>query len=261
MNPVPVEVTLASGQFFRWRRTGPRFAIATHGRLFLVDDRLRPEGATADFVRRFFSSDHDSAGIERRLSREPVLREPIRRLRGLRILRQDPWECLVAFITSAASNIPRITRNLDDLCRRLGPELRVNGTPGNTTPSPSAVKDEALLRRLGFGFRARYLVDTAREVQRGMLRGIEKLPTAEARDRLCRLPGVGEKVADCVLLFAYERLESFPVDVRIRRVMIDRYFQGRRPRGGDRTLRRFAMDRFGPLAGYAQQYLYARARL
>lgn len=255
-----LEPTLESGQFFRWRRLEKDgFLIVTHGRIFTVQ-RDRVMGVPLKFVRRFFSLDHDGAAIAKTLWKHPTLRKALHRYRGLRILRQDPWECLISFMTSVASNIQRITRNLNGLCEALGRPVALDGLSWSAMPPPTELCNEAFLRRLGFGFRAKYLVQTAREVQRGALRGLERATTKEARRRLCELPGVAEKVADCILLFAYGRLEAFPVDTWIRRIMTDLYFGGRRPRGGDETIRAFAADRFGPLAGYAQQYLYTWSR-
>lgn len=234
---IDLRLTLESGQFFRWHPQGDGFCVMTHGRSFFVAERdggLRVRGTSATFARKFFALDHDLPAIRETLARDPKLRSAVRP--GLRILRQDPWECLVAFVTSCASNIPRITKNLAALC--------------GDGPTPRKL-DERALRRLGFGFRSRYLS----RISPVDLQGLDALSTGDARDRLCELPGVAEKVADCVLLFGYGRLEAFPLDVWIRRVMRDRFL-----RGTDREIRAFAADRWGPLAGYAQQFLYVWSR-
>ncbi|MBI2900236.1 MAG: hypothetical protein HYY17_08620 [Planctomycetes bacterium] len=243
--------TLESGQFFRWRRRDDGFLIVTHGRAFVADDDLRVRGATRAFADRFFGP--DLTEIHQTLERDPLLRPFL--VEGLRILRQDPWECLVSFVTSCASNIPRIARNLDSLCASLGEPLPFDA---RAMPHPRALRDEKLLRRLGFGFRARHLVPLAREVERGALDGLDRLSTDEARVRLVSLPGVGVKVADCVLLFAYARFEAFPIDVHVRRAMTGLCFGGRP--AGDRRIREEAARRWGAHAGVAQQHLYVRAR-
>lgn len=242
--PFRLDLTLDSGQFFRWRPDGDGFVVTTHGRTFFARqaEDLEIRGVPRDFAERFFALDHDLAAIRASLARDAKLRPAIEACPGLRLLRQEPWECLLSFVTSAACNIPRIRRNLSALCGE------------GATPRPAAMPDERTLRRLGFGFRAKHIVPLAREVERGALRGLEALTTGEARARLCDLPGVGVKVADCVLLFAYERLEAFPVDVWIRRIM------RRFVRGGDRAVREHAAKRWGPLAGYAQQFLYVWSR-
>lgn len=251
--------TLESGQFFRFAPDGRgAYFIPAAGRLLRARQegpRLRVEGAPVSFARRFFALDHDGETIARTLERDPVLRPALRAVPGLRILRQDPWECTAAFICSICSNIPRIARTIEDLSRTWGRPLRLNGWTSHAFPRPEALTDEAALRRRGLGFRAPYLAATARLAAEGYLDDLPRLPWTEARRRLLELPGVAEKVADCVLLFACGKLDAFPVDTRIRQAMRKLFFGGRVV--PDREIRAFARDRWGPLAGYAQQYLYA----
>jgi N-glycosylase/DNA lyase len=251
--------TLESGQFFRFAPAGDgAYFIHAAGRLFRARQegpRLRVEGAPAPFARRFFALDHDGEAVARALRRDPALRPALRAVPGLRILRQDPWECTAAFIVSICSNIPRIARTVENLARAWGRPVRLGGFEARAFPPPEALRDAAALRRLGLGFRAPYLATTARLAAAGFLDDLARLPFAAARERLQELPGVAEKVADCVLLFAYGRLEAFPVDTRIRQAMRKLFFAGRPV--PDREIRAFARDRWGPLAGYAQQYLYA----
>ena len=256
-----LRLTLDSGQFFRWSAEGDAFTVIRGLRLF----RLRPlEGALeaigADrwFVREFLALDHDLPAMERALRRDRRLWPALDACAGLRLLRQDPWECTAAFICSIASNIPRITGNVADLARRYGRPVSLGATTWHSFPRPADIPDEAELRRLRLGFRARYIAQSARLAAGGLLEEIGALPYEEAKETLMVLPGVAEKVADCVLLFAYGRLQAFPVDVWIRRVMIERYFDGRRV--PDRAIRAFAQERWGDLAGYAQQVLYVWSR-
>jgi N-glycosylase/DNA lyase len=253
--------TLESGQFFRWTREGEGYLVQTGGRLFRVAqeaDRLRAEGAGAAFLRRFFSLDHDLEGVEEALRRDAKLRPALDAYRGLRLLRQDPWECTAAFIVSIASNIPRITGNVADLARRYGRPVRLDGFAGHAFPRPGELGPEAELRRLRLGFRAKYLVEADRLASAGLLREVEGEPYEAAKEKLMTIPGVAEKVADCVLLFAFGHRNAFPVDTWIRRVMRTTYFGGRGVT--DRVIRAFAVDRWGPHAGYAQQYLYVWSR-
>jgi len=244
--------TLESGQFFRWRRRGEGYEVSLRDRVVAVrqeGDALRFEGADAETLRRFFALDHDLPAIHEALARDPILRGPLERFRGLRILRQDPWECVAAFITSAASNIPRISRNVRDMATLFG-------TPP-AFPRPEQMGTEAQLRALRLGFRARHLAGAARLARDGRLDRLDG-PLESLREELMELPGIGAKVADCVALFAYGRLEAFPVDTWVRKTMRRLYFRNRRVT--DRRIRESAARRFGPLAGYAQQYLFVAAR-
>jgi len=245
--------TLESGQYFRWRRDGDAYDVIVRDRCFRVrqaGDRLRFEGVDAEFIRRFFSLDHDLPAIHAALAVDPVLRAPLERYRGLRILRQDPWECVAAFLTSMASNIPRITRNVADMAAAFG-------TPP-AFPRPEQMGTEAELRTLRLGFRARYLAGAARLARDGRLERLAGLPHEEVRAELMEIPGIAEKVADCVSLFACGRLEAFPVDTWVRKTMRRLYFRNRR--ATDAKIREFARRRFGAYAGYAQQYLFIAAR-
>ncbi|MBI3318515.1 MAG: N-glycosylase, partial [Candidatus Omnitrophica bacterium] len=194
---------------------------------------------------------------------------------GLRIIRQEPWECLASFILSSFNNIPRLTGMLDRLAVRFG-ELAIppigtthdaKGTPGILSVSYRFPKAEMLaeasertLRRLGLGFRAPYLKGAARAIASGQidLRRLQGLDDEALRRALLEVPGVGEKVVECVMLFGYERSSAFPVDVWIGRFMRKKYFRGRKVT--DRQIREFAREHFGPHCGWAQQFLYCAAR-
>src|SRR5262245_60075315 len=183
-----LEVTLKSGQFFRWIERDGAYEIRIRQQVILArqdGDTLRFEGADAATVRRFFALDHDLPAIHAELARDPVLRGPLEAWRGLRILRQDPWECVAAFITSAASNIPRITRNVRDMADRFG-------TPP-AFPRPEQMGTEAQLRDLRLGFRARYLASAARLARDGRL---DRLGGSleDVRAGLMAFPGIGLKV-------------------------------------------------------------------
>jgi len=265
MIPAPafsLQHSLESGQFFRWARLDDGgYSVHTGRTLFRARQEggaLEIEGASPEFAREFFSLDHDLPAIERALRRDPRLHPALDAYPGLRLLRQDPWECSAAFILSIASNIPRISGNIADLARVYGEPSRLGSLESSGFPGPRELVDEGELRRLRLGFRAPYLVQSARLARGGLLEEIECLPYDEAKDALMVMPGVAEKVADCILLFAYGRLNAFPVDTWIRKVMTDLYFGGRRR--PDPAIRAFAQERWGDFAGYAQQYLYHWSR-
>lgn len=253
--------TLECGQFFRWSQTAGVFTFLRGQRLIRArqdDETVRYDGADLWFLKEFLALDQDFDIVEKSLRRDRRLWEALDAFPGLRILRQDPWECTAAFITSIASNIPRITANLNDVARAYGTPMRLGAAEMHTFPRPDRLDDEAALRRLRLGFRAGYLVQAARLARSGILEEIASLSYDDAKDTLMVIPGVAEKVADCVLLFAYGRLNAFPVDTWIRKVMIRMFFKGRRV--PDRAIRAFASERWGDLAGVAQQYLYHWSR-
>ena len=199
--------------------------------------------------------------------KDGVMERAVEACRGLRLLRQEPWECLASFILSSTKQIVQIQQIVRALCECYGERIVVQSEvikePLYSFPSAERLAglDEAALRSCKMGFRAPYLLETARRVASGAvdLEGIRHLKTAEAREVLVSLPGVGEKIANCVLLFAYGFQDAFPVDVWVKRAVTELYFPKRKPT--EKRLRRFIETHFGPNAGYAQQYLFHYMRV
>ncbi len=192
------------------------------------------------------------------------MRQAIASCRGLRLLRQDPWECLASFILSSTKQIIQIRQIVARLCARHGQTLTgLAGEPATfafPTAERVAALNESQLRDCKMGFRAPYLLAAARKVAAGELdlSGLGRLELSEARARLLELPGVGPKIADCVLLFASGFPAAFPVDVWVMRALQQSYFQNRPVPLA--SLREFSATHFGPHGGYAQQYLFHSLR-
>lgn len=274
--PASLAETLDGGQAFRWRwQPEPgawRGVFATHA----VELRLRKESgetcaelhfraATAAAPARaalhhyLEMAPQLAAALARLpLQSDPVLAAALASCPGLILLRQPFAETVLSFILSSTKRIPQIRQLCDTLAERFGPEL-ANGIHGLPTWAALATVGEPELRRCALGFRAGYVAETARflAAHPGWMERVEALPYPEARAELVALPGVGEKVADCALLFGAGRLEAFPVDVWILKTLATGYgLEGWRPT----QLAQFGRVHFGPLAGLAQQYLFAHAR-
>ncbi|HHV62422.1 MAG TPA: hypothetical protein GXX51_07285 [Firmicutes bacterium] len=270
--------TLECGQTFRWRREGDCYEGIVRGRaLRLRQNRgdsisvwipaSAPDNEVYDIlslVREYFCLDSDHAGVELRLREvDPLIGPAIDYASGLRLVKQDPWECLISFIISARNRIPLIIAALNKLSRRFGrPVAGPEGATFWAFPGPEELSraSEADIHECGVGFRSGYVLDAARAVANGEfdLNGLSLLSLDEARQSLMQLRGVGRKVADCVLLFAFQRYEAFPIDVWMERVMRYLYFRNE-PVTLD-EIQTFARRRFGDLAGFAQEYLYHYAR-
>jgi len=211
-----------------------------------------------DFVRAYFRLDDDLGSILRSIARDGHVRKAIGRYRGLRLLRQNPWECLVSYVSSAASNIPKISRCIEKMSEACGPRMELDGLEFHGFPTAEALAraGERSLRKCELGFRARYIAGIARRVAKGDFdpRSVAELPYEKAKSALMSLKGVGEKVADCVLLFSMDKLEAFPVDRWVKRVAERLFFRGRRLT--EREVREWGRKHYGRYAGYAQQYLF-----
>ena len=249
-----------SGQCFRLNqnREGGYTLIALGRVLTLREtaDGCELDCSAADFNalwREYFDLGRDYAAIRANVDpNDAFLNRACDFGRGIRMLRQEPWEMLISFILSQQKNIPAIKRCVETLCSRYGEPIENAGGPLFSFPSAGrlAALDERCLLDCSLGYRAKYVSAAARLVVSGALNltGIAALPDDVLMDTLLSVPGVGEKVANCVLLFGYHRLGRFPRDVWINRVIENEY-------GG-----RFPLARYPDTAGALQQYIFYYAR-
>jgi N-glycosylase/DNA lyase len=254
-------MTLNSGQAFHWTAMDDGWTgCFGDTAVFLRQrgDKLEFRGIGDKDLRHYLALDHDLEAI-RASCDHPVVREAALGCQGLRILRQPRWECLATFILSPMKQVAHIRQMSLALRERFGTPLSGTTVPAFPTASALAVATELELRACGLGFRAKGLLGTARLIASGAFdpEALTTLSTAEARDALCSLPGIGRKVANCILLFAYGRLEVVPVDVWIGRILGS--FRGRR-KATPAELERYGERVLGPYAGYVQQWLFHRAR-
>jgi N-glycosylase/DNA lyase len=262
-----LEKTLNSGQVFHWTPHQKGFVGAIADEPVYLEQQgesIRVWDGQEQLVARYLSLDHPMVEILETFPPDPAIKQAVEYGRGLRIIRQPHWECLATFLTSALKQVQHIRAISLAIRSCFGRRLQRDGIEVFTYPGPQEVAKIPLVKLLEckLGFRAANLIASARMVASGAvdLERLGGLSTEEARAALCELPGVGEKIANCVLLFAYERLDAMPVDVWIARVLTEVYFPGRE-KVPLRELKLFAADYFGSYAGYAQQYLFHHWRL
>jgi N-glycosylase/DNA lyase len=282
-------MTLESGQVFHWEKAGSGFVGTIGERAVYIEQRgdvlkVKMEGGApatpglrrateagsqelappvVELVRRYFALDHPLAEICASFPNDPIMDAARKSCRGLRIIRQPKWECLATFICSSMKQVAHIRQISRALRERFGVPRRIDRHVAHTFPSARrlAQSSESELRKCALGYRAKNLLATARLVRSGEadLDAWSTHSDADLREKLCALPGVGAKVANCVMLFAYQRLRAFPIDVWIERVLRERYFP-RRKKVTAQRLREFSETYFGDHGGYAQQYLFHYAR-
>jgi N-glycosylase/DNA lyase len=291
--------TLASGQAFRWRQAGgawegivaERWVRLRQGGELIHAETAVPQ-SDWQWLRDYLQLDVDLAAVVATFPDDEPMRASVAACRGLRLLRQEPWETLVSFICSSTKQIVQIQQIIALLCERFGEPTpvaadvrRLHSPPRPERPDPRpnaksepphvgcypafafpsaarlAACSEAELRTCKMGFRAPFVLAAAKAVAGGALdlNHLHSIPTGEARAALMSLHGVGRKIADCVLLFAYGKQDAFPVDVWVRRALTELYFPRRRP--SEKRLAHFANTHFGPNAGFAQQYLFHYVRV
>ena len=257
-----LDATLSSGQAFSWKRTPTgQWRGWIDGRPCLVwvqGDALRAvgPGLTRDAVNAYFGLDLPVEKMLATFPSDPWLEKAQEFAPGLRILRQDPWETLCNFICSSLKQIVQIEQINHELRQAFGDKVG-DGLHSFPDAGRLALATEAKLRACKLGFRAKHLYVAARQIAASevSLERVATLPTAEAREELLRIRGVGEKVANCILLFAYGRAEAFPIDVWVERVLRRLYFNNSQRIKHERLVT-FANSHFGPYRGYAQQFLF-----
>ena len=287
--------TLNSGQVFHWEKIGDGFcgAIGDHavyveqrGKYLRVEfegeapRRHRKKGrfvsnsrtgsqelappSAAIIAHNYFALDHPLNEICASFPRDTVMNAARDFCRGLRIIRQPKWECLATFICSSMKQVAHIRQISRALREGFGEKKEIFGHEVYSFPPADRLggTNEHELRKCGLGYRAKNLLATAKRVslREVNLDSWSALPDDELREQLRHLPGVGAKVANCVMLFAYERIKAFPIDVWIERVLHEKYFPRKRKVTGA-SLAEFATNYFGAHGGYAQQYLFHHARM
>lgn len=265
VNDFNLKATVESGQIFRWELLDGWYYVTAGSRIL----RIKQEGEKVIYksnddgfnVSYFFDLENPEYPeiLQRISSKSDLVKSAVESYRGMRIIRQDPWECTASFICSSFSNIKRIKANLNLIARKFGEKVSLDTYDSHAFPTAKVLSGNfKLLDSCGLGYRAKYLFEASRDINDGFrLHSIEKLPYEKAVQKITELPGIGKKVADCILLFSLGFSEAFPVDVWMERIM--------RHDLGDDTLKtaemaNLARNKFGADSGYAQQFLYHYAR-
>lgn len=259
------------GQCFRWNRVDDKNYIGViKGAVVNVkqeNNKLVFTGKSRknfkDTIRYYFDLDTNYSEYKDKLSKiDDYMKESIKFGNGIRILKQDLWECIISFIISANNNIPRIKKIIERICEKYGKQIEFDGKVYYEFPTPEELSKASIedLRALGTGFRDKRIYNTTKMILNREI-DLEKMSTLksteEMRCELLKLDGVGPKVADCILLFGLKRLDVFPIDVWVRRVMNDLYIHNEIEEKVNKTeLQKIAEEKFGNLKGMAQQYLF-----
>ena len=269
--PLDLEITLESGQTFQWRRQNDwwigslsnniAFIRNTPGGLEFLTD-MNPPSHMAKLLTNYFRLDDDLNAIQSSLAQDKYLAQSISQFKGLRLLRQDPWECLITFICSQNANMKRIKTMLQNIAITFGTNSDYKDETIYSLPSPEILAEvgESKLRHIGLGYRAKYISESAKSIagQHVKLDYLQVESYETAKSMLLSLPGVGEKVAECVLLFSLEKLNAFPIDRWIERALRDWYPETREIPSKD--LLNWAQEHFREHPGYSHQYLFLLRR-
>lgn len=261
--------TFECGQCFRWNEEADgSYTGVAYDRVInvkLEDDRMVIDNTDLndfyDIWFDYFDLGRDYRQIKENLSKDPILKEAIQYGQGIRILRQDTWETLVSFIISQNNRIPQIKKVVENLASSFGEPMEYKGKIYYTFPKAEELVmfDVETIAKTKCGFRAKYILDAASKVFSGEIDLLKlfEYNTSEIRDILMNINGVGPKVADCVILYSIGRYDTFPTDVWIKRIVEYLYLK---KEGTPLDVQLFAIDKFGELSGFAQQYLFYYGR-
>jgi N-glycosylase/DNA lyase len=279
--PFNLDVTLCCGQVFRWDKRGDWWYGVVGDTVFKVrqiNAKLEFANADEQFIKNYFGLDDDLQEIREGIGRDENIKTALQEFWGLRIIRQDPWECLISYVCATYKSIAVIKQMLLMLSKRFGEKKTLEGYDFYTFPKPEKLANttESGLAACGLGYRTKYVLETSKKIYEGDfdLEGLRKMPYQQARKELCGLSGVGLKVADCILLFSLGKLDAFPVDIWVKRALLKHYAahfpnafikkmssQESLSNLAYERLNEFGRNYFGEYAGYAQEYLYHYERM
>ena len=271
-----LDFSLCCGQVFRWKKIDDWWYGVVGENVLKIRKcgaELEFNGVGEDFIRNYFGLNDNLEQISRCIGKDDYIKQALRRFEGLRIVRQLPWECLISFICATYKSIAAIELMLRKLSIKFGEKKTFDGLDFYTFPTVQelALASENGLRECGLGYRASYVQATAKKVyeEKIDLESLKSLQYLDARRKLVEFPGVGLKVADCVLLFSLEKMEAFPVDVWVKRIVLNHYADqlpelfvkklsshNSLTNGEYEKVNAFGRSYFGRYAGYAQEYLF-----
>ena len=265
--PFALDLSVSCGQSFRWRKIGEFWYAPVGDSVWKVKqegDTLYYEGAKEADLIHYFGLDVPLDDILTDIDRDELIHSAVSSCRGLRLHRQPPFECLISYICATCANIPGIQMRVENLAKTYGKPLDADGMQFYTFPTPEDLACEApeAVRLCKVGYRDKYICAASAYAAENPLWADEifSMSYAEAKRELTSLSGVGPKVADCVLLFAFEKYEAVPIDVWMERIFRTRYLGSEKKLSYEKAAG-YAREHFGKYAGYAQEYLFAEREI
>ncbi len=268
-NAVHVDNSINSGQVFLWRKNR-EYWYGVNGLDIL---RIGNSGNIKSYQNTktdFFRRKDNIEKIIKSISKDNVTRTAVKKYLGLRLLKQDPFQCLISFIVSSNSNIQKIKKNLENLSKKFGSKVEFEGDEFFLFPKPEKIANASIedIIKCGVGYRAKFIKEAAKIVVSKQVdfEDFKKTNYFEVKKEICLIPGIGNKVADCIMLFSLDKLEAFPLDRWMIRIL-EKYYSDEfiletktiTEKQYD-VLHRKIVKHFGPYAGYAQQFLFKMER-
>jgi N-glycosylase/DNA lyase len=269
-NHINIHETINSGQIFLWENYRDTWFVIDGNDIIMAKQIPFKIMTFSKKSKNFFREDDNYEKILKNITSDKIVKNAIKHYPGLRVTRQDPFQCCISFIISANSNIPKIRMGLQKLCRKFGTRVMFQKKEFFLFPRPKMLAKATLqdLQECKLGYRSKYVLDTSRIIASGEIDfdELKKADYQEAKELLLKLPGVGDKVADCIMLFSLEKLEAFPLDTWVVKILqkyySDDFCMDKKTISKNKyeNIHRNVLKHFGKYAGYSQQFLYKMER-
>jgi N-glycosylase/DNA lyase len=266
---INIENSINSGQVFLWRKNGD-YWYGINGQDILKINNSGSIKSYQNIKTDFFRKRDNIEKIIKSISKDSITKKAVKQYAGLRILEQDPFQCLISFITSSNSNIQKIKSSLEKISKKFGVKVKFDNQEFFLFPKPEKLANASIneIKSCGVGYRARFIKEAANRtvLEKINFEYLKKTNYQNAKDEICLIPGVGNKVADCVLLFSLNKLESFPLDRWMIRILEKYYSDKFQLETKTITEKQYGIfhekivNHFGPYAGYSQQFLFKMER-
>lgn len=266
---IDVENSINSGQVFLWKKNETNW-YGVNGQDILQVDKNGKIDSYQNLEADFFRESDDIEKIIKSISKDKTVKMAVKKYQGLRILRQDPFQCLISFIVSSNSNIPKIKYCLENISKKFGKKTKFQNQEFFLFPKPEKLAKASIseITGCGVGYRAKFIKEAAKMMVSKKIdfEYLKKCNYQEAKESICQIPGVGNKIADCIMLFSLDKLEAVPLDRWIIRILEKYYLKKFEIATKTVTEKQYnilhekIVNHFGPYAGYAQQFLFKMER-
>ena len=266
---IDVDNSINSGQVFLWEKQGSDW-YGIDGQDVLKINKNGVIKSIRNLKTDFFRKNDNIEEIIKSISKDKTVKKAVKEYEGLRLFRQDPFQCLISFIISSNSNIQKIKNSLEKITKKFGKKVKIQNKEFFLFPEPEKMAKATIdeIKSCGVGYRAPFIKEAAKMVilKKIDFEYLKKCDYHEAKKNICLVPGIGNKVADCIMLFSLNKLESFPLDTWMIKILEKYYSKEFKIETKTVTQKQYELlhekivNYFGPYCGYAQQYLFKMER-
>ena len=267
--PIDIDNSINSGQVFLWEKDGTDW-YGINGQDVLKINKNGIIKSILNSKTNFFRKNDNMEEIIKSISKDKTVKKAIKEYEGLRLFRQNPFQCMISFIISSNSNIPKIKSSLEKITKKFGTQVKIQNKEFFLFPEPEKIEKASIdeIKACGVGYRAPFIKEAAKMVvlKKIDFKYLEKCDYHEAKKNICLVPGIGNKVADCIMLFSLNKLEAFPLDTWIIKILEKYYSKEFKMETKTITQKQYELlhekivNHFGPYCGYAQQFLFKMER-